>query len=334
MLEPLSANHRGEQAMFLFSLCRSRRLIGPAVMTAEPLDVDVAVPDGSPVVAALAVATAAALFGTSFLVMKAAVEDVEPLPFLAVRFGVGALALTPFARRPDRPGVARSGALAGGVLAVGYIFQTTGLQYTTSSVSAFITYLLVVMVPLIVAVVSRRLPPATTAAGVALAVAGLVLLTGGSVGFGKGEALTLGCAFSFAVHIVVLAEFAPRFDAVRLTAVQLAVAAAVLGLPGLAFGGYGLTWTALLAAVYTGVAVSAAAFFLQVWGQRVLGATRTALLLMLEPVFAAVLGYVAGERLGIEGTVGAVLILVGIAVAEVPGVLTRRSISRQSEAAG
>ncbi|HEX8580971.1 MAG TPA: DMT family transporter [Acidimicrobiales bacterium] len=304
---------------------------------AEPAPVPGRLPAGpvtSPVVAAAAVAVAAALFGTSFLVMQEAVEDVEPVPFLAVRFAFGALSLAPFARRADRPGVARAGTVAGLVLAVGYLFQTTGIQYTTSSASAFITYLLVVMVPLIVAVVSRRLPPPTTAAGVVLAVAGLALLTGGSVGFGKGEALTLGCAFSFAVHIVVLADYAPRFDTVRLTAVQLGVASLVLAVPGLLLGGYGLSWTALLAAAYTGVAVSAAAFFLQIWGQRVLGPTRTALLLMLEPVFAALVGYVAGERLGLAGTVGALLILAGIAVAEAPGVLTRGSASRQAEAAG
>lgn len=309
---------------------------------AEPVPVPGRLPEGpvgSTAGAVLAVAAAAALFGTSFLVMQEAVEEVEPFPFLAVRFAIGALTLAPFARLggargADRSGVARAGVITGLVLAAGYVFQTVGIQYTTSSASAFITYLLVVMVPLIVAVTTRRLPPSTTAIGVVLAVAGLALLTGGSVGFGRGEALTLGCALSFAVHIVVLAEYAPRFDTVRLTAVQLAVASAALAGPGVVLGGYGLPASALVAALYTGVAVSAGAFFLQIWGQRVLGPTRTALVLMLEPVFAAALGYAVGERLGLAGTIGAALILAGIAVAEAPGALTGRSTPRQAETAG
>lgn len=305
---------------------------------AEPVPVPGRLPAGpvsSPLVAALAVVAAAALFGTSFIVVQEAVEDVDPVPFLAVRFAIGAAALAPFTgRRRDPPGVARAGVAAGVFLTAGYLFQTTGIQYTTSSVSAFITYLLVVIVPLMVAVLTRRLPPPTIAVGVVLSVAGLLLLTGGTVGFGKGELLTLGCAISFAAHIVVLAEAAPRFDTIRLTAVQLLAAAIALVVPGALLGGYDLGLAALLAAAYTGVAVTAAAFCLQIWGQRVLGPTRTALILMLEPVFAAVVGYVAGERLGLAGTVGATLIMAGILAAELPGALTRRSTARQAGAAG
>src|SRR5688500_743429 len=140
-------------------------------------------PAGRPAgIAVAAVAAAAFLFGTTFVVMQDAVEEVEPVPFLAVRFLIGALVLAPFARRrPARqPGLARAGVAAGLVLALGYVFQTTGLQYTESSVSAFITYLLVVIVPVMTAVLHRVLPPALSVAGIAVAVVGLVLLTGGS----------------------------------------------------------------------------------------------------------------------------------------------------------
>jgi drug/metabolite transporter (DMT)-like permease len=97
--------------------------------------------------------------------------------------------------------------------------------------------------------------------------------------------------------------------------------------PGLFIGGYGFTTRAWVAAVYTAVAVSALALGLQLWGQRRVGPTRTSLLLMIEPVSAAVLGYVIGERLGVRGVAGALLILVGIAVAEAP-LLRRRPADR------
>jgi drug/metabolite transporter (DMT)-like permease len=151
-----------------------------------------------------------------------------------------------------------------------------------------------------------------------LATAGLFLLTGRGVHLGKGELLTLGCAFSFAVHIVLLAHFAPRFDTTKLNGIQLLVVGGACLVPGLWLGGYGFTARAWLAAIYTGVAVSGVALGLQLWGQRRVGPTRTSLLLMIEPVSAAVLGYAVGDRLGVGGVVGALLILAGIAVAEFP----------------
>ena len=107
----------------------------------------------------LAVAAAAVLFGTTFIAVKDAVADVGPVPFLGARFLLAAALLWPFARRaPARPGSVRAGILCGLALAAGYLFQTIGLQYTSGSVSAFITYLLVVLVPVLAAVWLRRLP--------------------------------------------------------------------------------------------------------------------------------------------------------------------------------
>ena len=272
--------------------------------------------------ASLALVGAALLFGSTFLVVQDAVEAVEPVPFLAARFAIGTAVLAPLALRRGTsdlltPGLVRAGALAGLALTAGYVLQTVGLQYTTSSVSAFLTYLLVVFVPLIVAVRTRRLPPWATVAGVALAVGGLALLGGGpEVGAGRGELLTLGCALAFAVHLLVLADAAPRFTVAALSAVQFAVVAGVLAVPALLSGGGGLDGGVWAAAAYTGGAVTGLGLGLQAWGQRRVSATRAALLLLIEPVSAAVLGFAAGERLGVAGGAGALLILAGILVSE------------------
>jgi drug/metabolite transporter (DMT)-like permease len=284
----------------------------------------------------LALAGAAFLFGTTFLVVQDAVEADGAVPFLVARFAIGALALVPLAVRRGRPGpgFGRAVALLGGLLAAGYVLQTVGLQDTTSSVSAFLTYLLVVFVPILSALVLRSPPSGVAVASVLLAVGGLLLLTAGASGeglgggLGRGELLTLGCAVAFGAHIVALADVAPRFDVVQLNLGQFAVLAATLAVPGVFLGGYGLTGATLLAALYTGVVVSAVAFGLQVWGQRRVSATRTALVLLLEPVFAAVLGYVAGERLGPLGALGAGVILVAILVSEVGGARLARRVGR------
>jgi drug/metabolite transporter (DMT)-like permease len=267
----------------------------------------------------LALLGAGVLFGTTFVVVKDAVADVQPVPFLAVRFLLGGLVMLPLAGRGSkRVGELRAGVLCGLALLTGYVFQTVGLQYTTASISAFITYLLVVLVPVIAVVALRRPPTPPTIIGVVLGTAGLFLLTGKGLALGKGEVLTLGCAFAFAVHVILLAEFAPRFDVFRLNAVQLLVTGGACFVPGLLLGGYDFTARAWVAAAYTAVAVSALALGLQLWGQRHVGPTRASLLLMVEPVSAAVLGYALGERLGVRGVLGAAVILLGIAVAEVP----------------
>jgi len=278
----------------------------------------------------LALVGAAFFFGTTFLVVKDAVERAGPVPFLAIRFLVGAAVVWAFARRrPSAPGLVRAGGLCGAALLGGYLFQTIGLQYVSSSVSAFITYLLVVIVPLLSAAVLRRPPRPPTAAGIAIAFAGLFLLNGARLTFGEGELLTVGCAFCFALHVVLLADFAPRFDPLRLNGLQLAVVGAGCLLPGLVTGGYGFPLSVWLAAAYTGVAASAIAFGLMVWAQRSVGPSRTALLLMLEPVFAGLAGYLAGEHLGALGVAGAALILVGIVVAEFgPLLLPRPRLDR------
>ena len=271
--------------------------------------------------------------------MQGAVEDVEPIPFISARFAIGALALAPLVVARARPSPARPGArnetvrfglAAGAALGVGYVLQTTGLQYTTSSVSAFLTYLLVVFVPLLSAVVLRAAPRPATVAGVALALGGLWLLTeGAGIGLGRGELLTVGCALAFAVHILVL-DRTTGVDIVALNATQFAVVAAVLAIPGALAGGYDFPASAWLAAAYTGVVVNAVAFGLQVWGQRRVSPSRTALVLMLEPVFAAGLGYADGERIGLAGAAGAGLILAGILVSEWRSDAIDRTVNIQS----
>ncbi|MDQ2648972.1 MAG: DMT family transporter, partial [Actinomycetota bacterium] len=280
----------------------------------------------------LALAGAALCFGGTFIVVQDAVEDVEPVPFLAVRFCIGAVLLWAVGRRrPATPGELRDGTAAGVALLAGYVFQTVGLQYTDSATSAFLTYLLVVFVPVIGFAVHRRRPHPATLAGIAVAVVGLVLLTdpgGGSGGFGRGEVLTLGCALAFAVHVIVLGATSHRHDPVRLTAIQITVVGlACLG-PGAVQGGYRFPASAVLAAVATALIATALAFFLQVYGQRTVPPARAALLLLLEPVFAAVLAGITDDPLSAVQYLGGVTILGAVVLCEL---LDQRVDAREAD---
>ena len=285
----------------------------------------------------VALVVAAICFGSTFVAVQGAVEQVEPIPFLAVRFLIAAVVLWLIGRRrPARPHERRDGTVAGVALLLGYVLQTTGLQYTNSATSAFITYLLVVFVPLLGFLLLGRRPHPVTLAGIAVAVVGLVLLTdpgggGTSGGFGKGELLTLGCAIAFAGHVVITGETAPRHDPIRLAAVQVTVVGAACALPGLWLGGYRFPAPALAAAIATAVFATALAFVLQVSGQRTVPPSRAAVLLLVEPVFAAILAALTGHPLAAVQLVGAGLILFAVVLSEVaPEWLDRRVSAREA----
>jgi drug/metabolite transporter (DMT)-like permease len=270
-----------------------------------------------------ALVLAAFFFGITFPLVHDALADVEPFAYLLLRFSIAVLVLGPFAlvigRRADaatRRVMWRAGAVAGVLLFGGYATQTIGLQTASPSTSAFITGLYVALTPIIEAIVRKRVPPPGVIGGIVLATAGLYLLTGADLSLGPGELWTLACAVIFAVWIVYQGEYARRLDAIPYTTVQMAVLA-LLCVPPTAVQGVGdITGLALFAAAFTGIACSSVALSLQVYGQRHIAPSRAALILLSEPVFAAMAGYVNGERLGTVELLGAVVILAGIGLSE------------------
>ena len=283
--------------------------------------------------AALIAATIA--YGATFKLVQNALDDVTPVGFILLRFTVGAIVLAPFAFRRGwrRAGVTkwtardfRNGVIVFGVVGfIGYWFQNAGLERTTTSNSAFITGLFVVFTPIIETTITRRRPAPNVVVAVVVSVAGLFMLEGATFELHAGDALTLGCAFMFAIWILVGAELSQRFDPIAVTAGQLAVLAAC-AVPVVAIGGLGhITADVVVAVLVTGVACSAVAFSLQLWGQRYLEPTRAAVILEFEPVVAGIVGYWVGERLEVTGYIGALLILGAIAIAEVGQRLTDRS---------
>ena len=170
----------------------------------------------------------------------------------------------------------RAGLTAGVILFGGYATQTVGLQYTSPSTSAFITGLYVIITPVIESVISRRLPRVPVMAGILVATVGLYLLTGADVHLGRGEAFTLACAVLFAFHIVYVGAYANLLRPVQFTALQIGAVAFLSIAPAGAQGVGSLSTLAVFAVVFTGVACSALALPLQIWGQRRIPATRAA----------------------------------------------------------
>ena len=265
---------------------------------------------------------AALFYGITFPLVHDALVDVTPFAYLLGRFALASLIVVPAAipvlRRGgvDRALLLRVGTVAGVIMFGGYVTQTVGLQYTSPSTSAFITGLYVIFTPLVEAVVRRRWPPWPVCAGIVIATFGLYLLTGAELHMGRGEILTLLCALLFAMHIVYIGTYATRLHPAPFTAMQVGMVA-VLSVPATGVQGIGsITLLAVVAVVFSGVACSAIALPLQLWAQRRIAPSRAALILLAEPVFAGLAGYVNGERLDAVRMVGAVVILAGIAVSE------------------
>ena len=273
-----------------------------------------------------ALVLAAFFFGVTFPLVHDALDDVTPFAYLTLRFAIAVVVLLPFVvhvlrtQPVERRTLLHAGLVAGVLLFAGYAFQTVGLQYTSPSTSAFITGLYVVMTPIVESIVRRHPPALSVCAGIIVATVGLFLLTGAELDVGKGELLTLGCAAAFAIWIVYQGAYANRLHPLPFTSLQMAVVV-VLCLPATAVQGTGhVTALAWFAIAFTGVVCSALALSLQLWGQKRIAPSRAALILLSEPVFAGVAGYVNGERLGAVELLGAAVILAGIAVSElVPG---------------
>ena len=273
----------------------------------------------------LALIAVAAVWGGTFVVVKDAVSLYPLYAFLALRFAIAVIAFAvvlPSSLTLMRRETLGVGLLAGVFLTAGYVFQTWGLQDTSASKAAFITGMFVVITPALQALVLRRVPRRTTVLGVALAVAGLWLLSGGGEGgWNVGDTRVLLCAVAYSAHMIVLGGIGDRHDVRPLTLVQLATVAVVCGGISVATEPIALpaetsVWVAL---AITGVFASAVAFAVQTYAQRFLSPSKTALILITEPAFGGIFGWIAGERLGVSGLAGSALILSGMVVAELLG---------------
>ncbi len=262
------------------------------------------------------------VWGTTFVVVQEALRDVSTLLFLTLRFTLAAVVLAiVFRRIAWNRAVLRGGVLCGVALFLGFVLQTAGLRYTTPSKSAFITGSSVVLVPLLAAVFERRPPRRIEVAGVALAALGMALLTldFGELAMGYGDLLTLACAVSYAVHILLVGHYSRRVGYRGLAVVQVATAAVLAGAGALGVEPAYVRWSAGMigAVALTGVLATALAFSVMAWAQQHTSATHTALIFALEPVFAALFSFlVVGEVLSARAIGGAVMILGGVLLVE------------------
>ncbi|HEY2472856.1 MAG TPA: DMT family transporter [Terracidiphilus sp.] len=282
-----------------------------------------------------------AIWGSTFVVVKGALADSTPAAFNLIRMTLATVLLAIVYHRSFgglRRTYIAAGAIVGLCLAAGYQFQTIGLVRTTPSKSAFITGLVVVLVPLFSVVPALRPPGArpprwNAFLGAVFAFIGILLITApaaaGASGasallpdfstINLGDILTFGCSIAFAFHCIALGHTSPRIPFQPLAILQVGFCAVfmAISLPMIERPHIHVTPRLIVALIVAAALATAAAFSVQSWAQSILPSTHLALILALEPVFAWITSFlVTGEHLGLVPATGAILILAGIAFTE------------------
>ena len=275
-----------------------------------------------------------AVWGSTFFLIRDLVVHVPSADFLAVRFAIAAVVMFAVFRRQTLA-LSRADLLTGIGLGLLYgaaqLLQTTGLEHTDASVSGFVTGTYVVLTPVFGALIFRdRIAPSTWVA-VGLATAGLAVLSLRGLAVGYGEALTLASAALYALHIIGLGRFSRAHTATGLATVQafvIALMCSVAAVPdGLTLPSDGGQWASLL---YMALVAGAVALWAQTWAQSHLPATRAAIVMTLEPVFAAFFAVLAGgERLTARMLGGGALVLTAMYVVELLGRRTPETTAEQ-----
>ncbi len=272
-------------------------------------------------------ATVTLFWGATFPIVKDAITEMPVMAFLWVRFAIAAILLAFIAGRAriaslDRRGW-RLGILLGTLLFTSYLFQTFGLERTSSANAGFLTGLGVVWVPLMAGPMLKKPAAFGSKIGVGIALLGLLLLTWHTpwtINFG--DILVVICSVFVALHILGLDAFTKGYDARALTFVQIATMAVLGCIGSLIFEptSWPQEWTSSLISAFaiTAIFATAYAFWAMTTFQNRTTPTRAALIYTLEPVFAAIFSvWLAGDRLTALGWFGGAMIVVGMIVAEV-----------------
>lgn len=263
----------------------------------------------------------AAAWGSSFFLTKDLLQRIDVADYLALRFLIAAVVLVavhPLAVARLRPLDRRRGVVLGLLYGVAQLLQTEGLRHTAASVSGFVTGMYVVFTPLLAALILRHRIGRWAWVAVALATAGLAVLSLRGFSLGPGELLTLASAGLYALHIVGLGAWSTPANAFGLSTLQMLVIVVVCGI-GAVPGGFSLPdgggdWLRVL---YLALVAGALALIVQTWAQAHLAPTRAAIAMTMEPVFASTFAVLFGdETLTVRMLVGGACVVAAMYLVE------------------
>ena len=263
------------------------------------------------IIAQIGLLFVAIIWGITFVIVKAALNDAPPFSFAALRFGLATL-ITLLIVNKNIITITKNeiigGILCGFLLFLGYAFQNFGLMNTTATKSAFITSVSVLIVPLLLVAMDIQKVKLRIWLAVVLATFGLYLLILPGGGINIGDVITFGCAVSFALHIIAQDNYLKKeIRLLPFICIQLAFVTLISFIHAQVFEPEAIIWSTRLtyAIIITGIFATLIAFLIMVWAQKILNPSETALIFAMEPVAAALFAMVfAGEILGLLGWIG------------------------------
>jgi drug/metabolite transporter (DMT)-like permease len=275
------------------------------------------------------------IWGSTFVLVQNAISSLKPFSFNGIRFLIAAvlliLWLVFFERKQLRlfnKKLVYTGMFIGFWLFLGYATQTIGLLYTTSSKAGFITGLNVVLVPLFSMILLKQTLSKNAIVGVIIATLGLFFLTATDIsGFNIGDVFVFICAICFAMHIIYIGKFTDKYPTLLLTIIQLTTVSFLSVFSSFLFEDWRASYhskvifssNVMIALFITSVFATALAFLAQTNFQKFTTTTRVALIFTMEPVFAAITGFIwAHDRLTVSAIFGCILIFLGMIFAELP----------------
>ena len=275
------------------------------------------------------------IWGLAFVAQSVGMEHIGPFTFQAVRCFLAVIGLLPFCLIADRfkrdgktffsrwkdKSLWKAGVFCGIPLFLACNLQQMGIVDTDAGKSAFLTAMYIVIVP-ILGLFLKRKPSKMIPICVALAVVGLYCLScAGVTRISTGDLLLLGCAFAFAVQIIMVELFGLNVDALRLNMIQALVCAVLSAV--LMFCTEAPTWQAIgqcwLPLAYAGFLSMGVAYYLQIVGQKDLELSVASILLSMESEFAAVFGaLLLRETMTIWEGLGCVLMFSAVILSQIP----------------
>lgn len=276
------------------------------------------------------------LWGATFVIVKEALNDISSMAFIAIRFILAGILLLPFlVKKKLSKDAVQAGILLGIFLFLGFAAQTVGLKYTSATKSGFLTGTAVIIVPLLQVIIEKKPPTKGVLVGIIVVLIGISFLSSGGdsilnlfndigANFNLGDALTLICAFFFALYIVFLDIKTNLYDFWILLFLQI-ITTAVLSVSFLFFFDglnlepikINLTNNLIYAILYTSIFATLITTALQTKYQKNVTPAKAGIIFSFEPIFAALFAFfVLGEKITNFGYLGAALIILGLLISE------------------
>ena len=282
------------------------------------------IPRHKKILADLGLFYAVTIWGSTFFIVKSALNGIDPVILVAYRFLIAGSILLIFIKFSGRPIFDgwKQALLPGFLLWMLYIPQTIGLQYTTASNSGFITGLFVAFVPLFLRVIFKRKPTMMEVIASAISLIGLWILTGGMSDINIGDILTLITAITYALHLLYVDKFMKRgLDPYLFSCHQFLLVGFLSILSAFIFSlpfeivSTDAFWMMLFLALFP----TLSAFVIQMAAQKIRSALRVSLIFALEPVFAAIFAWtLGGESIVRHRALGGLLIFLALVISGLP----------------